>query len=101
MSSTEKPNSKRLRVVSSSSDEMMSQGAESTSTETDACSYCFGTGMEVVPGVGARRCRCQSPDYRERLFRAARIPPRYQHCEFANYDKGKSDSKADTSKWIA
>jgi len=49
--------------------------------------------MEVVPGVGARRCRCQSPDYRERLFRAARIPPRYQHCNLANYDMGDSEAQ--------
>jgi len=48
--------------------------------------------MEVVAGVGARRCRCQSPDYRERLFRAARIPPRYQHCNLANYVMGDSES---------
>lgn len=66
-----------------------------------ACPYCFGTGMEVVPGVGARRCRCQSPDYRERLLRAARIPPRYQHCTLANYDVPVGDSKEATSKWIA
>ena len=25
------------------------------------CPHCFGTGMEVVPGEGARRCRCQTP----------------------------------------
>lgn len=53
--------------------------------------------MEVVPGVGARRCRCQSPDYRERLFRAARIPPRYQHCTIQNYVTGDSE----ISKWVA
>ncbi len=97
MSSTEKPNSKRLRVVSSSSDEMTSQGAASTSTETDACPHCFGTGMEVVPGVGARRCRCQTPDHRTRLFQAARIPPRYQHCTIQNYVTGDDE----TSKWAA
>ena len=97
MSSTEKPNSKRLRVVSSSSDKTMSQGAESTSTETDACPHCFGTGMEVVPGVGARRCRCQTPDHRTRLFQAARIPLRYQHCTIQNYVTGDDE----TSKWAA
>ncbi len=47
-----------------------------------ACPRCFGTGMEMVPGEGARRCDCQ--------------PPRYQHCTLANYDAGNSESM-----WIA
>ena len=61
-----------------------------------SCPHCFGTGMEVVPGEGARRCRCQSPDHRQRLFQAARIPARYQHCTLQGYDAGDSDSK-----WVA
>src|SRR2546421_6337309 len=74
-----KPKQNRFRVVGSSPadpDSVVNQDRDSapdTGSE-GACPYCFGTGMEVVPGVGARRCRCQSPDYRERLFRAARIP---------------------------
>lgn len=52
--------------------------------------------MEIVPGEGARRCDCQISDNRERLFRNARIPPRYQHCTLANYDAGTSESM-----WIA
>ena len=101
MNPSEKSKNKRLRVVISRPDETDSptdQNAESTPAVAPegACPHCFGTGMEVVPGVGARRCRCQSPDHRERLFRGARIPPRYQHCTLANYDAGNSDSK-----WIA
>jgi DNA replication protein DnaC len=49
--------------------------------------------MEVVPGEGARRCRCQSPDHRQGLLQAARIPRRYHKCTLANYDAGESDSK--------
>lgn len=98
MGSPEKPNTKRLRVVSSSSDETTAEvNSESTSTGPDACPHCFGTGMEVVPGVGARRCRCQTPDHRARLFQAARIPPRYQHCTIQNYLTGDTE----TSKWVA
>jgi DNA replication protein DnaC len=52
--------------------------------------------MEVIPGEGARRCDCQVADNRDRLFREARIPPRYQHCTLANYDAGTSESM-----WIA
>src|SRR2546427_3894886 len=92
-----KPKQNRFRVVGSSPadpDSVVNQDRDSapdTGSE-GACPYCFGTGMEVVPGVGARRCRCESPDYRERLFRAARIPSRYQHCNLANYEMGDSES---------
>jgi DNA replication protein DnaC len=66
--------------------------------ETDqACPFCFGTGMEMVPEVGARRCRCQSQDYRQRLFQAARIPRRYEHCFLANFEADHGD----LSKWRA
>lgn len=53
--------------------------------------------MEVVSGEGAKRCRCQSPDQRERLLQAARIPPRYQHCTLQGYVAGD----AELSKWVA
>ena len=52
--------------------------------------------MEVIAGVGARRCRCQTLDHRERLVYDARVPARYRHCTLANYDAGTSESK-----WIA
>lgn len=100
MSSTEKPNTKRLRMVSSPPKDTQPQAdenAEATAADGSACPHCFGTGMEVVPGVGARRCRCQTPDHWARLFHAARIPPRYQHCTIQNYVTGDSE----TSKWVA
>ena len=97
MTSSEKPKSKRLRMVKSelataAPDNDLNAIAEPASS----CPHCFGTGMEVVPGEGARRCRCQSPDHRQRLFQAARIPARYQHCTLQGYDAGDSDSK-----WVA
>jgi DNA replication protein DnaC len=100
MSSTEKPNTKRLRMVSSSPKETQSradENADETPADGSACPHCFGTGMEVVPGVGARRCRCQTPGQGARLFHAARIPPRYQHCSLANFKVADSE----TSKWKA
>jgi len=51
----------------------------------EVCSFCFGSGMEVVPGKGARRCRCRTRERQPKLFAAARIPRRYEHCSFANY----------------
>lgn len=41
--------------------------------------------MEVVPGKGARRCRCRTEDSRARLLEAARIPRRFVECSLSNY----------------
>jgi DNA replication protein DnaC len=95
MKSSEQPKSKRLRVVSNTPPAETSEVISAVQSR-DACPHCFGTGMEIVPAEGARRCRCQSPDHRERLFQAARIPARYQHCTLQGYDAGDSDSK-----WVA
>jgi DNA replication protein DnaC len=53
--------------------------------EQPSCSYCFGTGMEVVTGKGARRCRCRTENARGRLLESARIPRRYSECSLQNY----------------
>ena len=58
---------------------------EFTRSEPAPCAYCFGTGMEVVAGRGARRCRCRAQERRRQLIEAARIPPRYARCTLANY----------------
>src|SRR5258707_13110511 len=95
MKPSEKSKSKPFRVVKSEQASPQ-PAADPNSTAESSCPQCFGPGMEVVPGEGARRCRCQSPDHRQRLFQAARIPPRYQHCTLQGYDAGDSDSK-----WVA
>jgi DNA replication protein DnaC len=95
MNPSEKPKNKRLRVVKTEQAAPAPDAGPASAAEP-SCPHCYGTGMEVVPGEGARRCRCQSPDHRQRLFQAARIPARYQHCELQSYDAGDSDSK-----WVA
>jgi len=50
-----------------------------------ACPKCFGSGLEVVPGRGARRCGCRGADRQRRLLEAARIPRRYQSCMLRSY----------------
>jgi DNA replication protein DnaC len=100
MSSTEKSKNKRLRILKNPSTEDKPQDTitrdDSKGTLKPVCPRCFGTGMEVVPGEGARRCDCQKSDPQERLLRGARIPRRYQKCTLANYDAGQSGSM-----WIA
>lgn len=53
--------------------------------EPSTCPFCYGTGMEVVPSKGARRCRCRTEDQKQKLFEAAHIPSRYEKCRFSNY----------------
>src|SRR6266404_6620590 len=100
---SEKSKSKRLRIVTGAADGTAPASDErpetegSTQSQDPDCPHCFGTGMEVVPEVGARRCRCQTMDQRQRLFYAARIPARYQKCTLENY----TTEDAETSKWVA
>ncbi|HEY0404151.1 MAG TPA: ATP-binding protein [Pyrinomonadaceae bacterium] len=59
---------------------------ESVVTDQPAvCAYCYGSGMEVVAGKGAKRCRCKAEQSRTKLIEAARIPRRYEQCSLQNY----------------
>jgi DNA replication protein DnaC len=61
--------------------------------DVPACSLCFGTGLEVIPGKGARRCQCRTEDTRSKLLAQAHIPRRYREaasprreaCTLQNY----------------
>lgn len=63
----------------------------STEAAANVCSFCYGTGMEVVPGKGARRCRCRDKDRQVKLFEAAHIPRRYEQCSLSNYHPAKGN----------
>lgn len=64
----------------------LSGGSEVVYAEdVSVCRYCFGTGMEVVEGKGARRCRCRTKDAKASLIEAARIPRRYSECSLSSY----------------
>ena len=58
----------------------------------DVCSICFGTGMEIVPGKGARTCKCRIDNSSGRLIKAARIPPRYAHCTLESFNSPQHGS---------
>ncbi len=51
----------------------------------DVCASCYGTGMEVVPGKGARPCHCRKQGQRAKWLEAAHIPRRYEKCSFQNF----------------
>jgi len=56
------------------------------------CPRCFGTGLEVVPGKGARRCDCRAEESRHRLLEAARIPRRYDPCTLQSYHPAQGNA---------
>jgi len=60
-------------------------GVQISTAEKAVCTLCFGSGMECMPGKGARRCRCRSVDARLQLLAEARIPQRYRRCSLSNY----------------
>jgi len=68
-----------------------SQKAVRTITNKDdapastVCSVCFGTGMKIVAGKGAKICDECQPKSADRLLEAARIPRRHAGCTFDNY----------------
>jgi DNA replication protein DnaC len=66
------------------------------------CPQCGGSGWKTVARAGSRvavRCDCTAGDSAARIFERARIPRRYEHCDFENYDIGLYDGEADAAVW--
>ncbi|MBA3321986.1 MAG: ATP-binding protein [Pyrinomonadaceae bacterium] len=84
-------NAQRLLIVPDAEESNSSRLRVSTIAEPVVCSFCFGTGMEVVPVKGARRCRCRTHDARKKLLEAARIPRRYEECSLVNYQPANNN----------
>jgi DNA replication protein DnaC len=61
-------------------------------SEPSVCVVCFGTGVEIVPGKGARICSECSSRSGNSLLEASRIPLRFKDCSFHNYYP-KNDSQ--------
>jgi DNA replication protein DnaC len=84
------------------------RGAYSCKMARADCTYCEGSGWKVVerttegaqalaanrPGAGAGEpkmvwavpCDCTTGDRTERALQRARVPERYRHCDFENYE---------------
>lgn len=61
--------------------------------ESDACTKCYGSGMEVVAGKGARICECRQRDAHSIRLAKARIPKRYEKCQFNSYQNTSNESQ--------
>lgn len=53
--------------------------------DSSICHICGGTGMELVPGKGARKCECRKTVRGMNPVTAARIPAKYQNASFESY----------------
>src|SRR5438552_2063978 len=97
--STDQAKKNILRIVPEASHGSQASEATPSAASQNAegdpvCPLCFGTGMEVVSGKGARRCRCRIQDRRAVSLAAARIPRRYEHCSIHNFENaGEEPSK--------
>jgi DNA replication protein DnaC len=83
-------NAERLLVVTEP-EGFNTPGLDAVPADSAVCSLCHGTGMEVVPGKGARRCGCCTQDRRRRLLEAAHIPRRYQECSLSSFTPAKNN----------
>jgi DNA replication protein DnaC len=61
------------------------------------CPTCHGTGFELISDergvVTSVPCRCGEGERGERLLRSARIPKRYDHCTFEQYEEHHDSHK--------
>ena len=70
------------------------------------CTECQGTGWKPVETDGVRRvarCTCRETERAEQLLAQARIPRRYEHCSFENFDirkdkKGTANRSLEAAK---
>lgn len=69
-------------------------GFDESGSEADECPLCFGTGMEVVAGKGARICSCRKRRSQFGQFQSVRLPKRYDGFHFNNYDARTETQKA-------
>ena len=75
----------KLAAVPDVRSELETDGFDGQALESEICPLCFGTGLEVVPGKGARPCECRRRETQSGLLDKARLPRRYAACHFHNY----------------
>ena len=73
------------------------------SMAVENCALCRGTGWKLVPradgrGSAAVACDCGMEDRATRTIERARIPKRYEHCDFESYVTDLADGKTWTAQ---
>lgn len=80
--SREKQKAQPLKAVPTGAD---AAAAAKAVEQNDECPKCFGSGMEVVAGKGARICDCRKRRSQTSKFESVRLPRRYDGFHFHNY----------------
>jgi DNA replication protein DnaC len=80
---------RQLTTVESSEPEV--NPIASHTEQVAVCAFCYGSGLEVVPGKGARRCQCRDKNKKAKLIEAALIPRRYSECSLESYKPAKGN----------
>jgi DNA replication protein DnaC len=81
---------------------MMTRESKEDMTRED-CPHCKGTGWKLVPrkdgtpGQMAVACECGIEERAEKVMERARVPKRYEHCDFESY----ATDLADGETWTA
>jgi DNA replication protein DnaC len=65
--------------------DLVSSTIDDNETAAEECPKCHGTGMEIVPGKGARICSCRRQRAHHGQFDNVRLPKRYDGFHFGNY----------------
>ncbi len=67
------------------------------------CPQCEGTGWKPVENEGVRRvvrCECVASSLTEQLLAQSRIPCRYEHCAFENFDIRKDRASGQANRFL-
>ena len=74
--------------------------------QAEVCAICGGTGWKTVERGKEReavRCDCRVKGRADRLLAAAHIPPRYEHCDLANFQYDPDDKNQKSirdARWL-
>jgi DNA replication protein DnaC len=81
----EKATKYQLHVVPNTTEDSFAEKSWDSGEEPEVCGLCYGTGMEVVPGKGARPCKCRKQKSHSSQLEKVKIPRRYESCHFQSY----------------
>jgi DNA replication protein DnaC len=81
----EKATVHQLFVVPNATEDPFAEQSNDWGEEPEVCPLCYGTGMEVVAGKGARPCKCRKQKSHSNQLEKVKIPRRYESCHFQSY----------------
>lgn len=83
-----KQKTSHLKAVGSSGGNNLAErisNVQAFGDDSSICKICFGTGLEIVDGKGARPCSCRRKDSHSSLLERVKLPRRYENCNFPTY----------------